>query len=102
MIKKFNEFVNENLQDDYYTIGEYKFWADKSYDQNRDEAIHYYIIYGDNEGELIIDNSDKGRGESFEQLDYIEWDNETPEDWEEIEEFVNKNLYDIMENVPLI
>jgi len=102
MIKKFNEIVNESVKDDNYTLGEYEFWADKQYGDDRNSHNEYYIIYGDYEGHLIIEDKPRGRSESFKQLEGIEWDDETPEDWEEVEDFVDKNLYDIMKNAPVI
>ena len=100
MMKKFKEFLNESNDTDNLVIGDYEFWADKRYGNDRIPYKEYYIVYGEYEGHLIIEHG-KHSGESYEYLAYIEWDNE-PENWEEIEEFVGSNLDKILTESPVI
>lgn len=107
MIKKFNDFVNENYSGvETYELGGYEYYATLSFSGDRTtEQKSYHIIVndGDFEGDIILKNGSGGRVESFDQVDYIEWeDNNEPIDFEDIEEYTNDNLTEIMLNAPVI
>jgi hypothetical protein len=94
-LKKFEEYdkVNEDNNDDY-KIGDYEFYKQEEYDGKRIPHTRYYIQYGyDYSGYLK-----ESPGGNME----VEWDDEVPENWEDIDELVDLNYGDIVKNAPSI
>lgn len=63
--------------------------------------FRYFIEFRGNEGEIKFGRGEHG-GESYDYVDYIEWESIIPENWEQIESFVEGNLEELINNAEKI
>lgn len=64
----------------------------------RSGSTYYFEIDGTfYNGKIILGKGNHG-GEVYEYVDYLDWDSDEHENAEEIEEYIENNLYNILKN----
>lgn len=94
-VQKFNEFITEsNDNNDEFKIDNCTF----NYEERVDGKRMPYTVY--TISTFVGDDEFTGSITDEEGIFIVNWDEETPDNWEEIDELVNDNMYGIEKNVP--
>jgi len=93
-LKNFEEYNKINEDSSVYKIEDVEFYKDEHVNGKRIPYTQYYVQYGYEYSGYITERE----GGNFE----VEWDDDVPENWEDIDELVNNNYIEIEKNAPSI